>query len=335
MNENDFREKLKAFKDLSSAFFPTGIILCAIELGVFTGLTAGPSQPEELAERLGVDARALGTLMAALASLGYLEHDAKGYRNTPFSERALARDQPDYQGDSALMSLWFLRLMGGLSEVIRTGRARETFEEAVRVSPERSRVLVRAMDQITWDFTASLLKHVDMTGVRRLLDVGGAGGSFAMALLQGRENVEATVFELPHIAGEARRLIKERGMEDRVRFQEGDFRTDLLGEGYDLVFCSNIFHLCDGELCRTVIEKAASALEPGGRLVVKDMLGDSTARQSPALTIYSVLMLLISRGGALHDEQAYMEWCAAAGLERPQRIDCWERSSLLIARKPI
>ena len=38
-------------------------------------------------------------------------------------------------------------------------------------------------------------------------------------------------------------------------------------------------------------------------------------------------------GGCLHDEQSYAEWCQEAGLEKPERLDCWERPSLLIARK--
>jgi hypothetical protein len=45
-------------------------------------------------------------------------------------------------------------------------------------------------------------------------------------------------------------------------------------------------------------------------------------------------MLYVSKGGALHPERDYVDWCLAAGLERPRRIDCWERSSLLIARRP-
>jgi predicted O-methyltransferase YrrM len=335
MDETEYRQSLEAFKDLSSAFFPTSIVLCAIELDLFTALESCPMEAIGLAEKLAVDSRALEILMTALASLGYLECDGRIYRNTPFATRALVRGNKDYEGDSALMSLWFMRLMGGLSETVRHGYGPETFEGAVSESSAKARLLACAMDQVSRGYTTELVKMIDMKGVRRLLDVGGAAGSFAMALVRAHNDVEATVLELPHVAAEARRLITERGMQERVKVCEGDFRMVPFGENYDIVFCSNIFHLCDTQLCSILVKKAAAALNPGGRLVIKDMIPEADQPMPQHMAMFSVLMLSLSRGGKLHDEVSYTQWCIEAGLEKPKRIDCWERSSLLIARKPI
>jgi len=331
--EQGYQQQLRAFQELSSAFLPTTIVLSAIELGLFSELAAGPSDPEALTTRLGLDRHALETLLAALVSLGYLECKEGRYGNTEFSSRALVSGSPEYEGDTALMSLWFMRQMTALSDSVRSGRGRESFEEAVSESPDRAAWLASAMDQVARNYTGTISDYLDMGGVDRLLDVGGADGSFAMALLAANPETEADIFELPHVAEMARRRIREHGLEHRIKVIEGDFRSDDLGEGYDLLFFSNIFHLCDEPLARELLSKASRALNPGGRLVIKDMVPKRGEPLPPGMAMFAVVAMTISTGGGLHDEECYAEWCREVGLETPRRIDCWERSSLLIARK--
>ncbi len=335
MDETEFQQNLKAFQDLSSAFFPPAIVLAAIELDLFTNLDAEPVSATTLAEKLSLDSSALKKLLIGLVSLGYLECEDLVYHNAPFASRALVRGKEDYEGDSALMSLWFMRLMGGLSETVRHGHGPESFEGAVSESAEKAHQLTHAMDQISRHYTTKLVEFIDMKGVRRILDVAGAAGSFAMALVKGYDDVKATVLELPHVAAQARKLIAQRDMQDRIQVCEGDFREVPFGENYDLIFCSNIFHLCDPQLCSILVKKAAAALNPGGRLVIKDMIPEKDAPMPQHMAMFSVLMPALSHGGKLHDEAAYTQWCIQAGFEKPERINCWERSSLLIARKPI
>lgn len=334
MNDDEFRQKLKDFKSLSSAFFGPAIVLTAIELGVFTALRDGPLLPAAVATALKVDAPSISTLMGALVSLGYLQKDGDRFANTPFSAKALVQGQPSYEGDSALMSLWFLRSTRALSQIVRTGKPQETFEDAVNASPETARFLVRAMDQVSRDFVEALRKNVDMMGVRRVLDVGGAAGSYAMALLRDHPAARATVMELPNAALEARRVIAEQGFADRVDVVAQDFHTADFGSGWDVIFFSNIFHLLDAATCADLIARVSRALAPGGRFVVKDMLGHPSGVLPAGQAVYAILMLMVSQGGALHSQDAFATWCSAAGLEPPVRVDCWERSSLLMATKP-
>ena len=329
----EYQRQLQAFQELSSAFLPTTIVLSAIELGLFSALEGRPQSAEELAAAHRLDRHALETLLAALVSLDYLECEAGRYRNSEFAARALVAGSKEYEGDTALMSLWFMRQMCQLSDTVRSGRGRESFEEAVSESPARAAWLASAMDQVARNYCDSIADHLNMRGVRRLLDVGGAEGSLARAMLAANSEAEADIFELPHVATAARRRIREHGLAHRIKVVEGDFRTDDLGKGYDLVFFSNIFHLCDKQLARELIGKAARALNPGGRLAIKDVVPRRGESMPPAMAMFNVVAMTISTGGCLHDEESYAEWCLEAGLERPERLDCWERPSLLIARR--
>jgi cyclopropane fatty-acyl-phospholipid synthase-like methyltransferase len=172
-----------------------------------------------------------------------------------------------------------------------------------------------------------------MTGVREVLDVGGASGTLLMALLAEHPEARGTILELPNTAAEARRVLRERGYDDRIEVVEGNFHECSYGEGFDIVFFSNIFHLCTETECAKLVRRSAEALRPGGRLIIKDMIGREDGSETPGLAMYSILMLLISRGGRLHSESRYRQWFEAAGLAHEQRIDCWERSSILIGRK--
>jgi cyclopropane fatty-acyl-phospholipid synthase-like methyltransferase len=330
---DEFQSALKDFKNLSSAFYAPAIVLGSIELGIFDAISRGAETPDAVAAAVKADRRAVKVLLSNLVSYGYLTREGSAFRLTPFSAKALVSSSPLYEGDSARMSFWVHRLSGALVDVARSGRPAQLYEDAVNKDPEMAAVLVRAMDQISRAFLPELVKQVPMNGVSRMLDVGGASGSYAMALIEKEPNATAVVLELPNSAKEAERLISARGFGGRISVKQGDLCKDDFGrEEYDLIFFSNIFHLLDRGMAAKVTLKCARALRQGGRLVIKDMIGNEQG-ELPGAASYQILMLLISRDGALHDEASYSGWCEEAGLSPVQRISCWERSSLLISRK--
>jgi ubiquinone/menaquinone biosynthesis C-methylase UbiE len=105
---------------------------------------------------------------------------------------------------------------------------------------------------------------------RRLVDVAGGHGGFAMAMCRRHPALEATVLDLPPSAAVGRKIVAEEGFADRVSFREGDVFELGLGEDLDVVSVFNLIHHLpeerDAELCRM----ARTALRPGGVLVIGD-----------------------------------------------------------------
>lgn len=126
-----------------------------------------------------------------------------------------------------------------------------------------------------------LRKHVDFGGVKRLLDVGGGDGTMAMELWREYPNVSITVFNLPEPAALTMARVTNAQAWDRVRAVPGDFRTDELPTGFDMVMYSRVLADWPPELCRSLIRKAHASLEPGGRLVICEPMRD----QNPALSL--------------------------------------------------
>src|SRR5919198_819646 len=83
-------------------FFPSKVLLTAVELDVFTTLGARSMNATELRRVLGLHPRGIFDFFDALVALGFLERDGNGpqakYRNTPSTAQFLDRNQPGYIG---------------------------------------------------------------------------------------------------------------------------------------------------------------------------------------------------------------------------------------------
>ena len=99
----------------------------------------------------------------------------------------------------------------------------------------------------------------------RILDVGTGSGAIALALADERPDAQVTALDRsPDALALARENARRTGVEDRVRFEEGDFRTGLPGGPYDLV-ASNPPYVAEGEL--DALEAEVRDWEPRSALV--------------------------------------------------------------------
>jgi SAM-dependent methyltransferase len=245
-------------------------VTTAVMLGVFDALHDDPAGAGELARRLSLDELGAETLLTTLATLGYVEPDGERLRNTAVSERLLVSSSPESiatfigrQGDLH----W--QVLEMLPEAVRDGRA-YAMHERRQDDAERWEAYIRGLFELSrheHDANAALI-HTEAP--RRLVDVAGGHGGFAMAMCRRHPALQATVLDLPPSAAVGRKIVAEEGFADRVSFREGDVFELGLGEDVDVVSVFNLVHHLpeerDAELCRM----ARAALRPGGVLVIGD-----------------------------------------------------------------
>ncbi len=113
-----------AIMQLGMGFWGSKSLLSAVELGLFTELSAaGPLDADALRERLGLNPRSAQDFFDALVALEMLEREDGRYRNTPASELFLDRSKPSYIG--GILEMANARLFGfwnALTEGLRTGQ---------------------------------------------------------------------------------------------------------------------------------------------------------------------------------------------------------------------
>jgi SAM-dependent methyltransferase len=254
-------------------------------------------------------------LLTTLATLGYVEPDGERVRNTAVSERLLVSSSPEsiatfigHQGDLH----W--QVLDMLPEAVRDGRA-YAMHERRQDDAERWEAYIRGLFEISrheHDANAALV-HVEAP--RRLVDVAGGHGGFAMAMCRRHPALEATVLDLPPSAAVGRKIVAEEGYADRVSFREGDVFELGLGEDLDVVSVFNLIHHLpeerDVELCRM----ARAALRPGGVLVIGDSARpEPGAELSPHGAVSSLLFYAWSHSRNFAPSEV-SGWMREAGFE--------------------
>ena len=101
---------------------------------------------------------------------------------------------------------------------------------------------------------------------------------------------------------------------------EGDYLTDRIPGRYDVAWLSHILHGEGPADCENIIDKAVSALEPGGLILVHEFILDDT-RDGPLFpALFSLNMLLGTPHGQAYAEKEITGMLEKAGIGQIRRL---------------
>jgi (2Fe-2S) ferredoxin len=320
--------------ELIRGYMPSRVLLTALELDVFTAVQRSPSPPsaEALAGTLATDLRATRVLLDALVALGVLVKRDGCYANAPAAARYLAAGSPDDASTALKHNLALWRSWSGLTEVVRQGHPVQ--QEMQSRGGDWTVPFIAAMHRNAALRAPLVVRAVGTQGVRRLIDIGGGSGAYAIAFAREKPDLEAEVFDLATVTPIAARHVDQAGLAGRVRTRIGDLRRDAFGEGWDLALLSAICHMLGPDGNRDLFRRAFAALGSGGRLVVQDhvMAPDRTAPRAGAM--FAVNMLAGTPEGGTYTEEEYRSWLGEAGFADVRRVALQGPNDLLIATRP-
>lgn len=305
---------LASIVELSTAYWQSMALLSLNQLDVFTHLAEARCTAEELSSRCGADPRSLAMLLNAGVAYGLLAKADGVYRNTDAAESFLARGRPAYLGDALRFMLDLYPLWGGLTEAVRSGASPGAHQTILGEDPDKTRTFVLGMHNRALGVARSLATSLDLSGRRRLLDVGGGPGTYSVLLAEKTPGLEATVLDLPAVVEIGRELIAASPCRDRVETREGDYNEAAFEPGYDVVLMSGMVHRETAESCRKLFAKAFGCLEPGGLVVVADIFFDDEEKSSPPFaTLFALNMMLLSDHGSAFAKTEIAAWLDEAG----------------------
>lgn len=328
---------------LTTGFWASKTLAAAHELDVFSRLsgTAGTTAGQ-LAEELGIEERPADMLLTGCAALGLLVKDDGRYLNAPVAEEFLVRGKPYYFGgfvqmlDQRLYPGW-----GKLNEAIRTNRP-TTWDPDRQNSlfdgedPRLLAVFWEAMHSLSTFTARALGQALDLSGARRLLDVGGGSAAFDIELCRLYPELTATVYELPMITEIAAAKVEEAGLSDRIETVSGDFFADpALPGGHDTILLSMIMHDWAEERCRAILQKCSAALPSGGQLIIAELLVNDERTGPPAAALMS-LNMLVETEGRNYTPAEYGTWLGDLGCHdiRTVWFEAAGANGAVIGRKP-
>jgi SAM-dependent methyltransferase/DNA-binding HxlR family transcriptional regulator len=251
------------------------LVRTARDLGLLERLDAGPVSLGTLAGAVSARPLRLYKFLDGLESLGLVERRqpsddllAAEYVSTEplapaveavLGEHSIERDRDRYP---------WREIHGRLGEVL-AGDLDARFPWPPE-SEEDVRAFERSMTAGTGPIIESLLAvRGEIFETRtRWLDVGGGDGTVAGTLLRADSRLTCDVFNLPAVAPLVEERARAAGLADRLGFVGGDFLAGPLPGGHGVLSFVRVLHDWPADVARTLLEKARSALPPGGRLAI-------------------------------------------------------------------
>ncbi len=272
------------------------VLAAAADLDLFGALASAPMTAAQLTRKLRCDLRALTILLDALTALRLLEKEDRDYALSPGLDSLLTPGGSQTVLAMAQHQANCLRRWAQLAWVIKTGRpARRTPSVRGEAGDEES--FIGAMHNISAPNAHHVLRAVRPLRFRCLLDIGGASGTWTIAFLRACPSAQATLFDLPVVIPMARRRLAAAGLDKRVKLVAGDFTRDALPPGADLAWVSAIVHQNSRAQNRALFRKILSALTPGGRVAIRDILMEEDHTRPVAGALFAVNMLVATAGG--------------------------------------
>jgi len=321
---DEFQQTLRAFQESRA-------LLTAIELDLFTAVGSGAGAGA-VAQALGTDPRATEALLTALTAMELLEKREGRYFNGATAGRFLVAGARDDSRAALMHTVHLWPRWSTLTDCVRRGTS-VTFREMGERGAEWTEPFIAAMHRNAAFRAPVVARAVGLEGVRRLLDVGGGSGAYAIAFALAQPGLEADVLDLPTVVPIADRLIGEAGVADRVRTRAGDLREGGFGTGYDLVLFSAVCHMNSPEENRVMLGKAFEALSPGGRAVVHDFVLDPDKTGPRTGALFALNMLVGTRAGSSYSGEEYAAWLREAGFADVRHVALPGPTALVIGRR--
>lgn len=302
-------------------FWSSKVLLSAVEIGVFTELAGGPQEFSKLAGRLGLHARSARDYLDALVALGLLHRVDGTYSNTRETDLFLDRHKSSYIG--GFLEMANARLFGfwnHLTEALRTGRQQNESKEdsaaspflALYADPARLKGFLAGMSGISHGANLAIARKVPWARYKSYADVGTAQGDLAVQIALANPHLEGIGFDLAEVGPVFEEYAEANGVNDRVRFQPGDFFKKEL-PNVDVITMGHILHDWNLNDKKMLIAKAHDALRPGGSLVVYDAIIDDDRSKNAFGLLMSLNMLIETAGGFDYTGADCIGWMKEAG----------------------
>ncbi|MBM4288088.1 MAG: methyltransferase domain-containing protein [Deltaproteobacteria bacterium] len=315
-------------------YMKSRVLFTAAELDVFTRLEACHYTAAELAREASLDERGATRLLDCLIAMGLLSKEQGRYRLAPGSE-PLSRKHPQTILPMILHLNHIWKNWSLLTETVKQGK-NEALRKIGDWGGEVQEAFIGAMHAIGQELAAEIAQAYDLSPYRKLLDIGGASGTYTMAFLRQNPAMRAVLFDFAPVLAMAKTRLESEGFLDRVELAAGDFYQDELPAGCDLALLSAIIHQNSPAQNVALYKKIHRALTPGGVVLIRDHIMDESRTQPPAGAMFALNMLVNTEGGDTYTFAEVQETLEAAGFREVKLVRQGDRMDCLVeGRKPV
>jgi 2-polyprenyl-3-methyl-5-hydroxy-6-metoxy-1,4-benzoquinol methylase len=297
-------EGAKELRKIWGVFRASRVLLTANNFKVFDYLER-PQSARIIARKIHTDLRATEILLDALTGLELLKKENNRYTNTKKSSRFLVSGKPYYQGDIIRHADTLWKNWSCLDEIVQKGKPQHKVHNHAD--------FILGMHNIASLKAKDIVRKIGLKGVISVLDIGGGPGTYSAEI--AKKNIRVTLFDLPETIRIAKRLIPEN-QQKNIHYMSGDFLYDDIGNGYNLVFISQVLHSYTAKVNLQLLRKCRKALNKKGKIAIHEF-HISNDRTHPAHSaLFSVNMLVNTESGRCYSPQEIGGWLLKIGCKK-------------------
>lgn len=304
--------------EISGFYWKTAVLHAAVKLDVFTVIGDGQLAADEVSRHLNADHEGAERLLNALAAMGLLIKTDGNYANCPSAQTFLSKNSPNYIGHIMMHHHHLVESWSKLDQAVQSGRPirnRSSFSKAAwRES------FLMGMFNLAMGLAPQIVPLIDLSSRKRLLDLGGGPGTYAIHFCLGNPQLRADVYDLPTTRPFAQKTIKRFDLSDRINFVDGNYLEDPIQGFYDAAWLSQVLHAEGPADCRAIIQKTVDALEPQGIIIVHEFILNNSMDSPLFPALFSLNMLLGTESGQSYSEQQLTDMLLDAGVKNIRRI---------------
>lgn len=301
---------------IAQAYWESAALMAAVELEIFTAIAHGHDTIPAVAKSIGITERNAERILTVLAAMTLLSREGERFTNAPDVQRFLVKDGERYAGPWILFTKPRWTAFGELSDRLRR-KEENKLGAYVDFSVDDARRYHAATYSIGMGAARLFSRSVDLTGRKKLLDLGGGSGAYSIVATKTYPGLKAIVLDLPPVAVVANEYIAANDAADKVSTLPGDFTSTEFPNGVDVVVMASNLPQYEPDLIRLVVRKAFAALEPGGEMhLIGETLHDD--RNGPlSAALWGLNEAVQGSTGLAHTEaevKGYLQGAGFAGV---------------------
>ena len=313
------RRRSRALFDLMAGFVYSQALRACVELDLFSLLAVAPLTPLEISARTAVPVEALERLLSAAVALRLLERRTAGRVGLGSLGAAMANND-------ALRALvtHHILLYDDLRDPVALLRGKAQADTALAryypYSGTDSLLLANEVEPYSALMSATagpliteVLDAYSFEAHGSVLDIGGGEGRFSRSLSERWPHLDVAMLDLPAVAERARQANAEA--KSRVRVRGGDFRTDPLPSGFEVITLVRILLDHDDRTVLQLLTAIRAALAPGGRLLIAEPMSGVRGARNVGDAYFSLYLFAMGSGRA-RSQPELERMCQKAGFSR-------------------
>jgi 3-hydroxy-5-methyl-1-naphthoate 3-O-methyltransferase len=340
---------------MATGFWVSKTLMTAIELGVFTKISAYHNQSMTLKEFqniIGVEEiRPAEAFTTALVSLGLLKvnknnNGEKAFANSEVSSKFLDKTKSTYIGDViAMFDERSYKSWDKLLEALKTnkpigeeqGGDIESIFDKARSNQEVEQVqkFTHAMHGISIGPAMALAKNVDFSNHKKMMDIGGGSGVYAIQVVTNiHNNMSAVVLDSKPVCQVAAQYIQQYNLQHKIQTMTFDFFKDQLPNDCDVAFLSHVIHIFDRDKNIILLKKIYDSLpSESGMILISEWLLNDEKTGPIASALMGLTMIIENRGGRSYSYSEISQMLIEVGFKNIEKRPLIEPAEIVIGYK--